>query len=155
MVAGQRQPIELVVAKGKKHLTKAEIEARKNSEIKAKSDNIKPPKNLTKEEKKEFKKIAKELVELDIMSNLDCNSLGMYIRAYGNYVKISESLMNMDPVKDFDTYNKLSILEDRYTKQCRSHAIDLGLTISSRCKLVVPKPPEEPKKNKFAKFGGT
>lgn len=154
-MAGQRQPIELVVAKGKKHLTKSEIEQRKNSEVKAKSDNIKPPKNLTKDEKKEFKKIANELIEIGIMSNLDCNSLGMYIRSYGNYVKISDRLMGLDPLDNFDEYNKLSILEDRYTKQCRSHAIDLGLTISSRCKLVVPKPPEEPKKNKFSKFVGT
>lgn len=153
-MAGQRQPIELVVAKGKKHLTKAEIEQRKNSEVKAKSDNIKPPKNLTKDEKKEFKKIANQLIAIGIMSNLDCNSLGMYIRAYGNYVKISDALMSLDPLTKFDEYNKLSMLEDRYTKQCRNHAIDLGLTISSRCKLVVPKPPEEPKKNKFSKFGG-
>lgn len=153
-MAGPRQPIELVVAKGKKHLTKSEIEQRKNSEVKANSDKIKPPKNLTKDEKKEFKKIANELIEIGIMSNLDCNSLGMYIRAYENYVKVSDRLIDIDPIDNFDEYNKLSILEDRYTKQCRSHAIDLGLTISSRCKLVVPKPPEEPKKNKFSKFGG-
>lgn len=154
MVAGQRQPIELVVAKGKKHLTKSEIEQRRNSEVKANADKIKPPKNLTKDEKKEFKKISNELIEIGIMSNLDCNSLGMYIRSYGNYVKVSDRLMDIDPLDNFEEYNKLSILEDRYTKQCRSHAIDLGLTISSRCKLVVPKPPEEPKKNKFSKFGG-
>ena len=152
-MAGQRQPIELVVAKGRKHLTKSEIENRKNSEIKAKKDNIKPPKNLTKDEKKEFKKIADELIELDIMSNLDCNSLAMYIRAYKNYVKISDKLIELDALYNFEEYNKLSILEDRYTKQCRSHAIDLGLTISSRCKLVVPKV-EEPKENKFSKFSG-
>lgn len=150
-MARPRQPIELVVAKGKKHLTKAEIESRKNSEIKAKKDDIKPPKNLTKDEKKEFKKIANELIELDIMSNLDCNSLGMYIRAYKNYTKVSDKLMELDVLYDFEEYNKLSILEDRYTKQCRSHAIDLGLTISSRCKLVVPKV-EEVKTNKFSKF---
>lgn len=34
-MAGQRQPIELVIAKGNKHLTKAEIEARRNGEEKA------------------------------------------------------------------------------------------------------------------------
>lgn len=153
-MAGQRQPIELVVAKGRKHLTKSEIEKRKNSEVKAKSDNIKPPQNLTKDEKKEFKKIAKELIEIEIMSNLDSNSLGMYVRAYSNYVKVSDKLIKLDPLEKFDEYNKLSILEDRYAKQCRSHAIDLGLTISSRCKLVVPKPPEGLKKNKFSeKFG--
>lgn len=153
-MAGQKQPIELVIAKGKKHLTKAEIEQRKNSEVKAPSDKVKPPSNLTKEEKKEFKKIATDLIALDIMSNLDCNSLAMYIRSYSNYTKMSDKLVTMDPLKDFDEYNRLSILEDRYSKQCRSHAIDLGLTISSRCKLVVPKPPEEKKKNKFSKFGG-
>ena len=32
-MAGQRQPTDLVVMKGKKHLTKAEIEARKNAEV--------------------------------------------------------------------------------------------------------------------------
>ena len=61
-MAGPRQPIELVIAKGKKHLTKAEIESRKNTEVKGKKDNIKPPGNLTKDEKKEFKKIAEELI---------------------------------------------------------------------------------------------
>ena len=151
-MAGQRQPIELVVAKGRKHLTKSEIEQRRNSEVKAKNDKVKPPQNLTKDEKKEFKKIANELIEIDIISNLDCNSLAMYIRSYRNYVKVSDRIIDLDPLDDFDEYNKLSILEDRYTKQCRSHAIDLGLTISSRCKLVIPKPPEQPKKNKIDKF---
>ena len=75
-MAGQRQPIELVIAKGRKHLTKSEIEQRKSTEVKAPADNIKPPSNLNKEQKKEFKKISKQLIELEIMSNLDCDSLG-------------------------------------------------------------------------------
>lgn len=33
-MAGQRQPIELVIAKGKKNLTKEEIQARRDSEVK-------------------------------------------------------------------------------------------------------------------------
>jgi hypothetical protein len=32
-------------------------------------------------------------------------------------------------------------------------ATSLGLTISSRCKLIAPVKDEEPKVNKFAKFG--
>ena len=40
-------------------------------------------------------------------------------------------------------------------KQASATARDLGLTISSRCKLVVPKAESDaPKVNKFAKFGG-
>lgn len=42
--------------------------------------------------------------------------------------------------------------QDRAFKQCRQCAVDLGMTISSRCKLVVPKTAEKAKENKFAKY---
>ena len=63
-MAGQRQPTDLVVMKGKKHLTKAEIEARKNAEVVAPNDKVKPPAYLTPELKKKFRKLAKELLEI-------------------------------------------------------------------------------------------
>ena len=47
---------------------------------------------------------------------------------------------------------RLMIIQDRCFKQCRQSAADFGLTVSSRCRLVVPKPAEEKKENKFAKF---
>ena len=48
---------------------------------------------------------------------------------------------------------RLALLQDRYFKQCRQGAADFGLTVSSRCRLVVPKADKEtPKENKFAKF---
>lgn len=151
-MARPRQPIDLVVAKGKKHLTKTEIEERRKSEIKAKSDKIKPPSNLSKEQKKEFKKTANELKDLNIMSNLDCDSLGFYLIAKGRFDLVKEKLDNLDPIEDYKEYDNLSRLEDRHRKQCREHAVDLGLTISSRCKLVVPKNNEDKPKNKFSKF---
>lgn len=42
-MAGQRQPTDLVVMNGRKHLTKAEIEARKNAEVTAPCDKVRPP----------------------------------------------------------------------------------------------------------------
>ena len=77
---------------GKKHLTKAEIEQRKSTGVKANSDKIKPPSHLTKEEKKQFKKISKELIDIGIMGNPDCNSLATYIKAYSRYVKVALKL---------------------------------------------------------------
>ena len=41
-MAGQRQPIELVIAKGKKHLTKAEIEERRKHFVPVEKD-VKSP----------------------------------------------------------------------------------------------------------------
>ena len=38
------------------------------------------------------------------------------------------------------------IQQDKLFKQCRQTATDLGLTITSRCKIVLPKTKEEKKK---------
>ena len=50
--------------------------------------------------------------------------------------------------------DKLDKRQDRYFKQAQTAAAALGLTISSRCKLVAPVKEEAPKENKFARFGG-
>ena len=151
-MAGKKQPIELVVANGKKHLTKAEIEQRKSTEVKANSDKIKPPTHLTKEEKKQFKKISKELIDIGIMGNVDCEILAMYVESLTEYNKNSAELKQLNPRKNYEDYNKIAIEKDRCIKQCRGFASDMGLTISSRCRLVLPKPIEKEKKNKFSKF---
>ena len=147
------QPIELILAKGKSHKSKAEIKERMENQIKAPSDKIVPPKYLDAKQKREFKKIAKELIDLDIMSNLDCDALARYIISLDVYLKITAEVQSSS-LDDLDKFKELTILQDRYFKQCRMAASDLGLTITSRCRLVIPKPPE-PKKNKFDKFGGT
>ncbi|CEQ12709.1 phage terminase small subunit P27 family [Paraclostridium sordellii] len=151
-MAGKKQPIELVVANSKKHLTKAEIEQRKSTEVKANSDKIKPPTHLTKEEKKQFKKISKELIDIGIMGNVDCEILAMYVESLTEYNKNSAELKQLNPRKNYEDYNKIAIEKDRCIKQCRGFASDMGLTISSRCRLVLPKPTEKEKKNKFSKF---
>ena len=65
-MTGQRQPIELILAKGSKHLTKKkkkkrEIEERKSSEVKPITDDIFPPPYLsTKKQKAEFDRIVNQ-----------------------------------------------------------------------------------------------
>lgn len=172
-MAGQRQPIELVIAKGKKHLTKAEIEERQRTEVKAAADKVTAPSYLTPSQKKTFKKIVKELRAIDLVSNLDVDALARLVIAQENYVAVTEE-MKSQPLtirmkfkeNDADgnpiiverqvvnsTVERLALLQDRYFKQCRQGAADFGLTVSSRCRLVVPKADKEtPKENKFAKF---
>lgn len=158
-MSGQRQPVDLLLAKGNKHLTKEEIELRKSQEIKANNDDIHPPDYLTKPQKKEFKKYAKELVAIGIMTNLDCNCLANFIVAKDLYVDSLENLREIEMLIEIEdrivlneAYIDLSKLMNLYYKQARTAAIDMGLTISSRCRLVVPKPKEPEKVNKFAKF---
>lgn len=154
-MARPRQPISLLEAKNKKHLTKDEIETRKAQEIKAPSDNVKPPKYLSTAQKREFGKYAKQLVDLKIFSNLDVDSLAGYLINRDLWIEysrqINEAIINQP--HNLDHIEQLSRLQDKAFKQTRAAASDNGLTISSRCKLVVPDANKEPpQENKFAKF---
>lgn len=164
-MARPREPIDLIAAKGKKHLTKAEYDDRKNKEITAPCDNVEPPAYLTKKEKEKFKDIAKQLIEIGIMTNLDCDTLARYVRAESEYIKVTRQLSKIKFVPDkkskvslenqiaeqTDEYNYLQKIQVRATKQVNECARELGLTISSRCKLAMPKKEEKPPENKFLK----
>ena len=153
-MAGQRQPIELLLAKGNKHLTKAEIEERKAKEIKASNDNIKPPSYLKDELIPHFNYIADQLIEIGIMTNLDCEVLARYVILENQFQQISTKLMNLDI--DDEDYYKFCTLQDKIFKQVRQVGNDLGLSISSRCKLVIPTKQEEEKEESLEVklFGG-
>lgn len=152
-MAGQRQPIDLVVAKGKKNLTKAEIQERRDREIKPITDDIIAPSYLTAKQKKEFDKIAGQLKKLKIMGETDVDALARYIIANDFYIHAVKQLRKTEIKNDPELFEAWARNQERYFKQCRSSATDLGLTISSRCKLVVPATKEAPvKQNKFSKF---
>lgn len=152
-MAGQRQPIELVQARGAKHLTKQEIEARKAGEIKPYTDDIRPPDYLSKKQKSEFDKIAGQLMKLKVMGETDVDALARYIIAGDLYVTAVKKLRKKETQDSIEKYDFWSKKQDLYFRQCRSAASDLGMTISSRCKLVIPQPKaEEKKENKFRVF---
>lgn len=148
-----KQPVELVIAKGKKHLTKDEIKYRNDSEVKPITDNIKAPCYLTVKQKKQFDDIANKLIKLKIMGETDIDALARYIISNDLYINTVKQLRRKAVQNDIDTLVKWSNLQDKFFKQCRTCASDLGLTISSRCKLVIPEVNKEAsKENKFKKF---
>lgn len=165
-MAGARQPIELVVANGRKHLTKEETEERRQREIKPCTDEIAAPSYLTAKQKKDFYKIAAQLEKLKIMGETDCDTLARYITAQGLYeqaVKDLRAVQKERPKGDDATtltmakwatmLEQLDKRQERYFNQAQKAAAALGLTISSRCRLVAPVVEEKPKENKFSKFG--
>lgn len=136
-MAGPRQPIDLLVLKGKKNLTKKEIEERSANEVKAPADNIQPPSYLPKKLKEEFTRLAGELTGIKIMTNLDCEALARFITSEYNYQRVTRRLLRTGV--DNPEFKDLLINQEKLFKMARQAASDLGLTISSRCKLVVPK----------------
>ena len=152
-MARPRQPIELVVAKGKKHLTKAEIEERKKTELKVDLKNISIPKYLPTGLKDEFTEIASKLLEIGVMTELDEDCLARYLLSKQSYLQYTSMLNKATKNNKISEMEKLMTMQDKAFKQCRACANDLGLTIASRCKLVMPEVKEQPKENKFSKFG--
>lgn len=170
-MARPRQPIDLIIAKGKKNLTKAEIEERRATEPQHFTDGIEAPAFLTAKQKKSFDLIAGQLQKIKIMGETDVGTLARYVTAQSQYEAATKELRALEKkrpkeadatdkegyyvlidlwTKALDTQAKL---QDRYFKQAQTAAAALGLTISSRCKLVVPVKSEPEKVNKFAKFG--
>lgn len=164
-MAGQRQPINLVIANGKKNLTKAEIEERRSSEVQPCTDDIAAPSFLTAAQKKRFDKLAGQLQKIKIMGETDVEVLSRYVVSQENYeqaVKDLRAIQRQRPKGDdatvevmvawVDMLEKVDKRLERYFKQAQTAAGALGLTISSRCKLQVPVKDEPVKVNKFAAF---
>lgn len=152
-MAGPRLPLELIQARGAKHLTKAEIKERQAREIKPIADNIIAPAYLTKKQAEEFYTIADQLKKLKIMGETDVDALARYISSRVLYENAVKQLRKKEIKDDPFLFDKWLTIQDKLFKQCRASANDLGLSISSRCKLVVPEINREtPKENKFKKF---
>lgn len=58
-MARPREPVDLIAAKGRKHLTIAEYVERKNAEIAAPADKVKPPDFLSLKREGKVRRISK------------------------------------------------------------------------------------------------
>ena len=136
----QREPIELIIAKGRKHFTKADIEKRRAQEPDVPFKNIRAPKYLSKPATKEFYDTAYKLLEIGVMTELDEDALARYIVVKQQFLMYTELISEALALEDIETADRLAKTQDKFFKQVRAAASDLGLTITSRCKLVVPEP---------------
>lgn len=139
-MSGAREPTAIVLAKGAKHLSQAEIAERMAREVHPlKPKSVSVPKWLPDDCKKDFRMIAKQLIELGIFCKLDADVLGRYVVAHQLYLKATDRVMTeMGSGEDLDALETWTRIQDKYFKQCETCARALGLSVSSRCKLVVP-----------------
>ena len=144
MAGRQKIPASIIEMRGKSHLSKEEIRKRKEEEIKVDSDKVKAPSYLPPDLKREFNKIAKDLLEVRLITNLDVDTLARYVQSKKLYLELTNKLLENPNIMIEE--KDILIQQDKLFKQCRQTAMDLGLTITSRCKIVLPKTKEEKKK---------
>lgn len=179
-MSGTRKPMDVNLASGGKHWTKAEIEGRRRTEPKVKKPKSLPcPKWLSKEAAKLFRAYAKQLLENLPVSNLDTGTLARMCDAEWSYAEASrhksayltiageimeqetvsrnckslsaDGAQQENSVDQMKTYTACQEQIAYWSKQmvlfekiAHSAANDLGCTITSRCRLVVPQTaPEE------------
>lgn len=170
MAGRNKQPLSVIQGKGRSnHLTKQVIKERQAQEdaMRGYTDNIVAPSYLTKKQKEEFDSIANELIRLGIFSNLDVDSLARYIDSKTQYLQLIRDLKKIKPTEMVEVegkkkaianedYPKLMRVKNTLFNECRAAASDLGLSITSRLKLVIPKQDDnnKPKTEAEKRFSG-
>lgn len=103
-----------------------------------KAKTAKPPKWLPESLKKDFRALGKKLIAAGIYTDLDADNLARYLVAQHQWIIATgeaESALAQRNQEQADAWGRV---QDRYFKQARNCANDLGLTVTSRCRLVVP-----------------
>ena len=138
---GPRMTTDALKERGRKHLSKTEEAERRAGEVQVpKAKTAKPPKWLPDELAKDFRAIGKKLIAAGIYTDLDADTLGRYLVAHQHYVAATQQLNAAFAAEEQDVgaIDAWSKIQERHFKQARNCANDLGLTVTSRCRLVVP-----------------
>lgn len=140
-----RQPTDTL----KKHLSQAKKAERREQEFKVPpAEKATPPKWLgrgfdeatAKALKAEFRKLGKQLIDVGLYADLDADTLAHYVVARHQWelaaVTAEEALsMGLAGMKPASAW---SSIQDKYFSAARKCANELGLTLTARCKLVMP-----------------
>ena len=138
-MAGKRQPTDVVIANGRKHLSKTEEAERRAGEVKVSpAKTAKPPKWLPETLKKDFRAIGKRLIAAGLYTELDADTLGRYLVAQHQWLIATGEAEKALAQRDQENADGWGKIQERYFKQARNCANDMGLTVTSRCRLVVP-----------------
>ena len=146
--------VEAILAEGNKsHLTKEEIETRRQAEDelrKLKKDKIKPPTWLDKKGKSIFKDIVNELAQIDLLANIDNYNLAVLADSMQRYIECTQRLHTDDYViittnkkgQEYHSENPLVRTQLKYAEAVRKISSDYGLTPAARLKIMQQNAPE-------------
>ena len=136
---GARQPTDVLIANGNKHLSRAEEDARRDREVHVPPpEQVTPPKWLAKKHHKEFLEIGEILRRSGLYTDLDRDVLGQFLVARDRWCRADKLASAAIREKDEAKAKDWTSIQGTYFKQCRQCAEAMGLSISSRCRLVVP-----------------
>lgn len=155
-MAGPRVPLEILEARGAKHLTAAERAERARSEIRN-SETIKrltPPAWLPEGQRAEFSRISSTLLKLmpGMMARTDADIIATYCMARMEYLAATRQANAALAAGNAKNAMEWGKVQKRYFDQARACANDLGMTVTSRCRLVLPEGTNKPQESEFERL---
>ena len=144
MAGRKRLPVAVIEARGKSVMSAETAYERARREPHSPDTAISPPEYLTDEHDiREFERYAEMLDHLHVWSELDADELARYVTAeaaYRDYVRQLRAAIRSGDVSEMGRVQRLEVAQ---AEQARKSASALGMTITSRCKLVVPTPNDD------------
>jgi P27 family predicted phage terminase small subunit len=147
----------------KKNMSNSERAAREKAEARLRTGtkNIKPPRWLSKDTKKEFRRLTKGLLEIDLVDNLDVDLLAVLATAIVAYRDVTSILEKDGRFTEYtnkagatNLMNHPAVAQQKQlADQIRMLANEFGLTPSARAKLAIPRE-KEPEQTEFDKLFG-
>lgn len=153
MPGRKNMSVKAIIENGNKsHLTKSEIEKREQQEktLEAlQSDKIRPPTWMSKNGKKIFKDIVKELQAINVLVNVDIYGLAICADAMDKYIRCTIALhteelriQQVSKIGVSDVENPLVKTQIRYADIFKKYSSDFGLSPVARLKIVQANTPE-------------
>jgi len=154
-MSGKRMPTEIVAANGKKHMSRAEEDARRDAEVHVPvPEAVTPPAWLPKKLHKEFVAIGEILSAAGLYAELDRDVLGQYFLSRDRWIaadKKAAAAIRKGDDKDARAWTTVQAAYFRQARQCAEH---MGLSVTARCRIVVPQALENAAKAAGAESAG-
>lgn len=135
----KKKPVAVLEAEGSRHYTKDELEERRGREVQPpEGEKVKAPSYITGGLLREFNQLAPTLVKMGVLSSVDGDVLGQYLIAKQQYISATNQVTMALRNGSISSVEKWSAVQDRFFKQCRRCAQELGLTVSARANILLP-----------------
>lgn len=136
---GPRQPTDVIVANGRKHLTRGEEEERRDREVHVPPpERAEPPLWLSRKFHREFYEIGEILRQAGLYTELDRDVLAQFLVSRERWQRADKLASAAIRKRDEKLAREWTGVQSTYFRQCRQCAEVMGLSVSSRCRLVVP-----------------
>ena len=113
------------------------------------------PRHLSKEAKREWRRISKDLLTLGLLTVVDRAALAAYCQAWARWVEAEEEMSKPDfklvrsTDKGYEHASPWVGVANNALKQMRAFLVEFGLTPASRSRVTVAKPEEKDPYNEF------